>query len=173
MATVDEMKRRWVYSELGSPRWSAAYAQHRGETPLLEKARLRVPFASLNAAELAQLLAYAPQSSQRGRMARLNNHPQYQLVDWDKAQLRATRTIQAYDALPYPEVLAGVCKPGEEATDAREAAKSLPYYPGVWEAGIAVDGPDTYLLLDGYTRSVVFMRDAPADGRFAIWVPAA
>jgi len=172
VATVDEMKSRWVYSELGSPRWSAAYAQLRGDTPLLEKARLHIPFASLSAEELNQLLAYAPKSARRGMMARLSNHLNYQLEHWDKNQLCATRTIQAYGSVSYPEFLAGPCEPGEEATDAREAAKTLPYYPGVWEAGIAVDGPDSYLLLDGYTRSVVFMRQAPSDARFAMWVPS-
>ncbi len=32
--------------------------------------------------------------------------------------------------------------------------------------------PGSYMLLDGYTRSVVFMRDAPPVARLAIWVPA-
>ena len=30
-----------------------------------------------------------------------------------------------------------------------------------------MDVPETYVLLDGYTRSVVFMREAPADGRLS------
>jgi len=42
MAAVEEMKSRWVYSELGSPRWSGAYAQLKGNTPLLAKARLHI-----------------------------------------------------------------------------------------------------------------------------------
>lgn len=171
MATVDEMKSRWVYSELGSPRWAAGYSQHMGDTPLLEKARLRVPFAALGADERDQLLAYAPRSARRGAMARLNNHAEYQLEHWDKDQLCATQTIQMYGSVLYPEFLAGRCKPEDLATDAREAAKTLPYYPGVWEAGIVVGGPGSYLLLDGYTRSVVFMRAAPPDARFSMWAP--
>jgi len=74
--------------------------------------------------------------------------------------------------VPYNEFLAGHCKPDEAATDAREAAKKLPYYPGTWEAGMVVGEPRSYMLLDGYTRSVVFMRDAPPGAKFAIWVPA-
>ena len=58
-------------------------------------------------------------------------------------------------------------------TDARVRAEKMSYSPDVWEAAIAVDVPETCVLLDGYTRSVVFMREAPADGRFAIWLPVA
>lgn len=47
----------------------------------------------------------------------------------------------------------------------------LPYYPGTWEAGIAVGKPGNYMLLDGYTRSVVFMKQAPSNAKFAIWIP--
>ena len=94
------MKSRWVYSELGSPRWGEAYAQLRGHTPLLEKARLHVPFSSLTAEERDQLLEYAPHSSRRGLMARLNNHSQYRLEHWNKSQISATRTIHAYELGP-------------------------------------------------------------------------
>jgi hypothetical protein len=171
VATVDEMKSRWVYSELGSPRWGETYAQLKGNTPLLEKARLHVPFSSLTADERAQLLDYAPNSSRRGLMARLGNHANYRLEQWDKSQVSATRTTQAYGSVPYDEFLAGGCKPGEEATDAREAAKTLPYYPGTCEAGMVVCKPGDYMLLDGYTRSVVFMKEAPPGATFAVWVP--
>ncbi len=171
MATIDEMKSRWVYSELGSPRWGEAYAQLEGHTPLLEKASLHVPFSSLTEDERQQLLEYAPHSSRRGLMGRLSNHENYHLEHWDKNQVRATKTTHGYGATTYDAFLAGSAKPGEEATDAREAAKTLPYYPGVWEAGIVVGEPGDYMLLDGYTRSVVFMREAPADAKFAVWTP--
>lgn len=171
MATVDEMKCRWIYSELGSERWREAYTQLRGSTPLSEKAKLHIAFSSLASAERQQLLAYAPSSSRRGLMGRLGNHSDYRLEQWDKSQVGATRTIHAYGSVPYGEFLATDSPSGDEATDAREAAKALPYYPGVWEAGIAVGEPRNYMLLDGYTRSVVFMKDAPPDARFAIWVP--
>lgn len=75
MAAVDEMKCRWIYSELGSPRWSAAYSQLRGSTPISEKAKLHVPFSALTPNEREQLLAYAPSSARRGLMGRLSNHP--------------------------------------------------------------------------------------------------
>jgi hypothetical protein len=171
LATVDEMKTRWIYSELGSPRWNTAYAQLRGNTPLLEKARLHVPFSSLSSDEHAQLLNYAPHSARRGLMGRLGAHSSYRLEQWDKTQVCATRTIQAYGSVTHGEFLAGRCKPGEEANDPREAAKGLPYYPGSWEAGIAVGKPGNYILVDGYTRSVVFMKEAPQDAKFSIWVP--
>lgn len=171
MASVDEMKSRWVYSELGSPRWREAYAQVKGDTPLLSKAERHVPFWTLTPAEQQQLLDYAPQSSRRGLMGRLNNHSGYRLEQWDKSQISATHTIQAYGSVPYDEFLAGAHKPGEEATDAREAAKELPYDPSTWEAGMVVGKRGNYMLLDGYTRSVVFMREAPPGATFAIWVP--
>jgi len=171
VATVDEMKSRWIYSELGSPRWAEAYEQLRGDTPLLEKAKLHVPFAALSEDEREQLLRYAPISSRRGLMGRLNNHAAYRLEHWDKQRIRTTTTIHAYGSVPYAEFLAGHCPPGEEAADPREAAKALPYYPGTWEAGIVVGKPGEYMLLDGYTRSVVFMKEAPADATFALWVP--
>lgn len=171
MATVDEMKSRWVYSELGSPRWSGAYAQLRGNTPLLAKAGLHIPFSSLTSEEQDQLLKYAPNSSRRGLMGRLSNHLGYRLEQWDKSQVSATRTIQAYGSVPYDDFISEGCKPGQEAIDPREAAKTLQYYPGTWEAGMAVGQPGSYMLLDGYTRSVVFMRQAPSGARFAIWVP--
>jgi hypothetical protein len=171
VATADEMKSRWIYSELGSPRWGEAYAQLKGNTPLLEKARLHIPFSSLTSDEHEQLLEYAPSSSRRGLMGRLSNHSDYRLEQWDKSQISATRTTHAYGSVLYDEFLSESCEPGEEATDAREAAKKLPFYPGTWEAGIVVGKPGDYMLLDGYTRSVVFMKEAPPGAKFAVWVP--
>jgi|SRR5271154_1225894 len=142
-----------------------------GPHPILEKARLHVPFSSLTAEERDQLLEYAPHSSRRGLMGRLNNHSQYRLEHWEKSQISAIRTIHAYGSVPYEDFLAGSSKPGDEAIDAREAAKKLPYYPATWEAGMVVGKPGDYILLDGYTRSVVFMKEAPRGDKFSIWVP--
>jgi hypothetical protein len=171
VARVDEMKSRWVYSELGSPRWGEAYAQLRGHTPLLEKATLHVPFSSLTADEREQLLEYAPSSSRRGLMGRLSNHPSYRLERWTKTQLRATHTTHHYGSVPFNEFLSGRPKPGEEPDDAREAAKKLGYHPDKWEAAIVVGKRGDYMLLDGYTRSVAYIREAPASAKLAVWVP--
>ena len=171
MATVDEMKSRWVYSELGSPRWGEAYAQLRGHTPLLEKAKRHVPFASLTADEHKQLLEYAPNSSRRGLMGRLSNHSSYRLERWTKTQLRATHTTQHYSSVPFDKFLSGQPKPGEEANDPRAAAKGLGYHPDKWEAAMVVGKRGDYMLLDGYTRSVAYLREAPASAKIAMWVP--
>jgi hypothetical protein len=170
MASVDEMKSRWVYSEIGSPRWGHAYALLHGHTPLLEKAQLHIPFAALSAEEHAQLLAYAPSSSRRGLMGRLAGHAIYRLEHWDKRQLGAAHTTHGFGVVPYAQFYAADPS-GEDANDPREAAKHLPYYPGTWEAAIAVQEHGGYMLIDGYTRSVVFMKEAPAEATFAVWVP--
>jgi hypothetical protein len=126
VASVDEMKSRWVYSELGSPRWREAYAQVKGDTPLLSKAERHVPFWTLTPAEQQQLLDYAPQSSRRGLMGRLNNHSGYRLEQWDKNQISATHTIQAYGSVPYDEFLAGNHKPGKSPLTHEKLPKSFP-----------------------------------------------
>jgi hypothetical protein len=171
VATVDEMKSRWVYSELGSPRWGEAYAQLRGHTPLLEKATLHVPFSSLGDEEREQLLEYAPRSSRRGLMGRLGNHASYRLERWTKTQIRALHTTPHHGSIPFDDFLAGGPKPGEEPTDAREAAKALGYHPDKWEAAIVVGKRGDYMLLDGYTRAVAYMRAAPSSAKLAVWVP--
>jgi hypothetical protein len=171
VATVDEMKSRWVYSELGSPRWGEAYAQLRGHTPLLEKATLHVPFSSLGDEEREQLLEYAPRSSRRGLMGRLGNHASYRLERWTKTQIRALHTTPHHGSIPFDDFLAGGPKPGEEPTDAREAAKALGYHPDKWEAATVVGKRGDYMLLDGYTRAVAYMRAAPSSAKLAVWVP--
>jgi hypothetical protein len=170
MASVDEMISRWVYSEIGSPRWGHAYELLRGHTPLLEKAQLHIPFAALSPEEHAQLLEYAPNSSRRGLMGRLAGHSEYRLEHWTKDQIHATHTTHAFGSLPYDQFFASDPAAGD-ANDPREAAKHLPYYPGTWEAAIAVQEHGGYMLIDGYTRSVVFMNSAPPEATLAVWVP--
>ncbi len=169
MASVDEMKSRWVYSEISSPRWGHAYELLRGHTPLLEKAQLHIPFSSLTADEQAQLLEYAPNSSRRGLMGRLAGYALYRLEHWDKSQLLATHTTHAFGSVPYADFFAA--DPADDANDPRAAAKHLPYYPGTWEAAIAVQEHGGFMLIDGYTRSVVFMKEAPDGARLPVWVP--
>jgi hypothetical protein len=172
MSNIDEMKSRWVYSEIGSPRWGHAYETLRGHTPLLDKAQSHIPFASLSPQEHAQLLEYAPNSSRRGLMGRLAAHATYHLEHWTKPQLSAAHTTHHFGDLPYDKFFAAAYTPGDK-DDPHEAAKSLPYYPGTWEAAMAVGHPGNYMLVDGYTRSLVFMRQAAADATFAIWIPDA
>jgi len=170
MPAIDEMKSRWVYSELGSPRWGHAYETLRGHTKLLDKAQAHTPFAALSPEEHAQLLEYAPNSSRRGLIGRLAAHSSYHLAHWTRPELNAAHTTHHFGDLPYPQFLAAAYTPGDK-DDPHEAAKHLPYTPATWEAAIAVGSPGNYMLIDGYTRSLVFMQKAPPDATFAIWIP--
>jgi hypothetical protein len=165
------MKTRWVYSELGSPRWNEAYTQLKGHTPLAEKAAQHVPFSSLSDEEREQLLEYAPKSSRRGLMGRLGAHASYRLERWTKTQIRALNTTPQHGSIPFDEFLAGAPKPGEEATDARVTANALGYHPDKWEAVTVVGKRGDYTLLDGYTRAVAYMRAAPSSAKLAVRVP--
>jgi hypothetical protein len=170
-ATNDEMRARWIYSELQTPEGRKAYSQLRFHTPLLEKARCRSPFASLTRDDWSQLLNYARHSSRRGLMGRLSNHRAYRLEHWTKDQMSASRTIRRYGAQPYGAFLAGNSGSETAASELLQVAETRPYYPGTWEPGIAVGEPGDYLLLDGYETSVVFMKKAPGTATFAVWVP--
>ena len=142
-----------------------------GHTPLLEKATLHVPFSSLAADEREQLLEYAPSSSRRGLMGRLATMlPIASSAGPRPRSARRTRPPTT-DRFRSTISLAGGPKPGEEPTDAREAAKELGYHPDKWEAAIVVGKRGDYMLLDGYTRAVAYMRAAPSSAKLAVWVP--
>jgi hypothetical protein len=59
-------------------------------------------------------------------------------------------------------------------TDPRQSADTWP--PGKPfsqnEPGIAITGRGRTVLVDGYCRSLIFMRHGTDDDRFLVWVPA-
>ena len=162
MATVDEMKSRWVYSELGSPRWGEAYAQLKGHTPLLEKATLHVPFSSLSD-ERARAIAGIRSEQLPARIDGPARQPSVlspRALDQDPDPRDAHDPPPRVDSVRRISLGAGP-KPGEEPTDPREAAKKLGYHPDKWEAAVVVGKRGDYMLLDGYTRAVAYMRALP------------
>ena len=172
MATVDEMKSRWVYSELGSPRWGEAYAQLRGHTPLLEKATLHVPFSSLTADEREQLLEYAPNSSRRGLMGAVEQ-PSFlspRALDQDPAPRDRTRptTMDRFRSTSFSRAGRSRARSRPTLAKRQRSSDTTPTNgkPRSWSESAATTCFST--ATPGASRTC---REAPASAKLAVWVP--
>lgn len=175
IASPLEIKARWAYSELRSPRAGSHYpAAQIGE--LREQSVSGVPFAQLAPwqwEKLAQALLVV-----RGAdyMVPLDRHDHFCLEPWSKGRLCQSFVVAQFNLpqrnsfLPYYDFL-NMAPADDDALDPRSELRRLP--PGgmgpLREAPIAVE-QFPCVLIDGYLRSLVFMRDAPATAVLPVWV---
>ena len=108
----------------------------------------------------------------------------YECQAWTRGQLAQAWALPAYNPpdkkvpIPYYDFYTGVTNTGPgglaEDSDARVAAKliasDLPA-PLDEEPAIMIGVPGLYMLLEGYLRSVLFMRSSDLSRRLLVWVP--
>lgn len=179
VATARELKARWAYSELTSSRASDTYRQHRLDG-LYELAAEGVDFDLLETNQkrrLAELLHLA----RSGLPDIVDRHHSYVLQPWSKGRLCQAYAISHFNTpaqthfMPYYDFLHWARDIGpngtEDTFDPRIVADSVPAgfgTPSSWGAIAVSDFPN--VIIDGYLRSVLFMRDAPLTAKFPVWV---
>lgn len=114
-------------------------------------------------------------------MAQVDRHETFVLEEWSKGRLcmcyalshfntpARARQMHYYDFLEWPREVLPNGAPDD--LDPRIHAATIRRDPErkFGEAAIAVAGYPN-ILVDGYLRSILFMRDAPITTRFPIWV---
>jgi len=114
----------------------------------------------------------------RGRLVNLlKAHSRFRCDAWTKAEFGEVKTLRMYDP-PVPSVtfsayLAGPAS--QDWGDARRIADTLE--PGhciaTKEPVPLVPRGKGHCLVDGYLRSVLFMRSGDPGGRILVWLPEA
>lgn len=161
-----ELKARWGFSEARSPRWSADYAS----------VKLPTSFDDTSPETREELVAAL--TKQRPHLApAIDAHEKYETQLWSKEQLGRAYTILRMAPsrnanIPFLSFIA--CPRFDEDSDPRVQADAVPFdEPFVQTEGaiilpIADVGP---ILIEGYFRSVIFMRTPDPNARIAVWYP--
>jgi hypothetical protein len=180
IASTLEIKARWIYSELVSSRLGE---MHRAYPPLAEVSQLAlagVPFDDVPEAH-HQALADAAALSHPMYMTLVNQHEKYVLTGWGKQQLAAAYVDKFFNTprrnvpLRFRDFLIWSRNTGEGGTpnpmDPRVAADAIPPgTPPMTDAAPIVVGVGGNMIVDGYLRCTLFMRDAPANATLPVWV---
>jgi hypothetical protein len=179
--TTPVLHARWAYGEITSPRFANFY---RGGVPpdLMQKASDGIPFEALEPNETALLTALQSQVRQ-ALLPFLSGINEFVCESWSKATLMRVYTLPALDPqrrgrlvplisfVASPRFLDANGNP--EPTDPRVAADQVPLTEafvnsepvpvGLWQ-GYRV-------LIDGYRRSILFLRSENLQGEILAWVP--
>lgn len=113
-----------------------------------------------------------------GLVAVLDSARSYQCAAWLRQELGRVWAIPAFDPngkqhlIPYLSFLAG-SRPPNEPNDPRRAADGVPTTQAFIQAEPGIVGllNTVPVLLDGYCRSVLFMRSENLYAQFLVWVP--
>jgi hypothetical protein len=179
-ASTQEVRARWAYGEMTSARFGPKYRNHGVKQAILDCAVNHAAFDDVDRShwpELDRLLGLArPGEYLHGD---LNQWSLFKCSHWTKTELENALAIRAFnkpnpDPLPYIDFYKGLPNTGAnqraEDSDPRVQAFRTPDYPQA-EPAVAqlVNGKN--LLVDGYLRSIIFMRQDKPELRFAVWVP--
>ncbi|MFK4625709.1 hypothetical protein ABIF50_009015 [Bradyrhizobium diazoefficiens] len=179
-----DMKARWTWSELTSPRFAKKIAGHGADAVRLQDfAQNGGKFADVSDAD-KDILAAIAEKRQPGFLDAVKGVKEFVCEEWTKQDLLDTMVIPALSPkkdhnIPYsdfiknpPYMVGG--KP--EWSDPRHSAESWPQGKAFTqdEPAVAMNYPGTSkkMLLDGYGRSVIFMRYGKDNDRFLVWMPA-
>jgi hypothetical protein len=179
-----EVKARWAFGELTSSRFRKMYAGI-GPKQIHDTAAAKNPFSVLTADDhktLAQMLDRARPE----RAAQVDASPLYRCEPWTKGQLAHAWALPDFHPpekrrpLPYYDFYLGPPNTGPggtpENTDPRVEAQRIPAgtpFNQFHEPVVVAGTPTQYLLLEGYFRSIMFMRAGDISQRLLAWVPYA
>ena len=173
---AEEGKARGAYSEAASSRFAAMIAPHLG-AEVRHLSRNGAPFgkvASRHHPALAAALGKFRPGEHVGLVDSLGAEA-FECVGWPPGELLRCRTLPVFGGQQYFRFLAA--PPLRDAKgkilpdDPRLAAWAIPpsRFGATAEAVIAVGQPDRYLLIDGYLRSILWLRGGAEP--LPVWVP--
>lgn len=177
MASSIEVKARWAYSELTSSRAASAYRHH--ELDGLDRmAATGVAFEQLSPGQRQKLVGLLHLvRTQLPDTADM--HHTYVLDAWSKGRLCQAFAISHFNTpsrighLPFLDFLNRARDTGPDGapddSDPRVVADQVRSSTAPEWGAIAVsEFPN--LLIDGYLRAILFMRDAPDAATLPVWV---
>jgi hypothetical protein len=180
VASTLETKARWAYSEIMSSRTGERYQNHTPLAPVAQLALAGTPFEDLPP-DCHQILGDAVTATRTRLIRLMEQHRRFVLKHWSKHEL-ANSYADAYFNTPRREIPLrfgdflrwprGTGPDGRPAMDdPRIVADGIApgTVPFTDAAPIAV-GSGGDLIVDGYLRCILFMRDAPASARLPVWV---
>jgi hypothetical protein len=183
VASTDEVRARWAYGEMVSERWGPHY----NNSNLKQKAIQQVPFCTLSDEERRQLARDLGQVRPRSFTGVLDRSAHYVCEAWNPDQLLQTWAIPTFDqaqqqCIPYRQFWTSGPRqdPRGNPDPSDPRARALP--PGRFaavEPVIVVELPRGDLalrrgglvLLEGYGRSLHFMRDRDQGASLLVWRP--
>ncbi len=181
--TAHEAKARWAYSELLSDRFGKNYVGV-GPAHIHDRANAKNPFSTLMQADHDELVKMLGRGRDPTLTPNVDLSPTYRCEAWTKGQLAHAWALPAFNTpskqrpMPYYDFYTGRPNTGPgglaEDSDPRVAARAVPYgtpFNQQHEPVIVIGQPGEYVLLEGYLRSIIFMRSSDASHRLLVWVP--
>jgi hypothetical protein len=169
-ASTLELKARWAFGEMSSLRWAAKYRALGSD-----KIRGGLRFEELNDEERTYL-SWMAMGARPFLVAALDRHQNYQRQFWTKGRLAQVYTIprmapDRQSNIPFLSFLA--CPRFAEDEDPRAQADRIPFATPFEqkEPVIVLPYDEKCILVEGYLRSVLFMRGDDPDARLAVWFP--
>lgn len=166
--STQHIKARWAFSELTSTRFGPLL---RKMLPghLVDHAKRGRPFELLSEKDRARLVLALNRARPPSFVGLLDRYggPQYQLGYWTVAELLNCLTLPQWGSPGYYRWLAmpgsGTAKAGQRNIDPRIAAAQIPLDLDfrVQHPLIAVCVDDRHMLVDGYLRSILWLRTTP------------
>jgi len=164
IATVREVKARWAYSEVNSPRFQVLYAHHPHSAAILSNANANVPFDDLSTMEV-DVLVDLHRQVRAYFLPFLKDVGFFTCEVWSREQVESLHVspgkrllipLRSFADSPPPVGLDG--KPAWD--DPRVAAGRVPRdRPFVQTEPVpVVQFEGRMVLLDGYCRSIVFLK---------------
>jgi hypothetical protein len=163
--TPDEVKAWWAYGELASSRWRDAYAA-RLPADIVALAARGTPFAALPRDALPLLAGALRAVRIAGFVDGLDASPSYRLTGLAKRQLLRLWVIPLFSPGGQSPARYALFYAGRplDAGDPRALLAGRPAGPHRPGPPVIVGAfHDGGRLVEGYFRSLVFMRDAPPD----------
>lgn len=179
------LKARWAYSELTSTRVGYKYEanyKNGDNTHVFEYARANKPFEELDESDTSHLVTMN-EHYRAGFQEALATSEVYECAAWTKDELSRVLTIPVLDPQRknrnVPFLSYAIAPPFRrpdgtvEMTDPRAVAETIPLDKRTLQhepvPAIRVNG--RYMLLDGYLRSILFMRSEDPDATLLAWIP--
>ena len=178
IATAQEVKARWAYSEMSSERFGKNYI---GQTPahLNKLSTSHASFSQVSQQDWPILVALIEiHGRNKVFVDNIDVHgaPQFICAAWDVLDLLNCWTLPTFGRVPYPAFLSRppstVAAGGVDDADPRYRAQGIPFDPKFIQSEPAiVIRPGLEMLLEGYLRSILWLRCNDPNMPFLVWLP--
>ena len=183
-----EVRARWAYGEMCSTRFGAKYLSHKPSQGVLDCVSRGDAFESVAGGLWSELDSLLDLARPNEFHSHLSVYQTFTCVGWSKTDLNSAYALPAFsmpdkrNPIRYSEFFNGRPNTGAwsngtqwiigfaEESDPRVAAFRTPDIPQR-DPGIAVPYNDSYILFEGYLRSILYMRTLDDQLKFLVWVP--